>query len=236
MTGFWVFLIFFIVIMAIGLGRRDAIAKGMTGREAAQRSLRYVFFCSLFGLAMSLLISSLGKYSWVIFFISPVGISIWLLSWAIRQQEAGALLLDVGKTSQNKLFFWVGLFQVAGAGFTTWLFSEQVSRGLSQYRSLDTQASILACYWGAAIFFMALGLNKLEFRENGTCFMFSFIAWKRVQSYHWEQSKPNTLTIRFKPRYFRSPGLMSMAILAKHRDAVSHILSERLPDKASDSN
>ena len=96
--------------MAIGLGRRDAIAKGMTGREAAQRSLRYVFFCSLFGLAMSLLISSLGKYSWVIFFISPVGISIWLLSWAIRQQEAGALLLDVGKTSQNKLFFWVGLF------------------------------------------------------------------------------------------------------------------------------
>lgn len=31
MTGFWVFLIFFIVIMAIGLGRRDAIAKGIDG-------------------------------------------------------------------------------------------------------------------------------------------------------------------------------------------------------------
>lgn len=236
MTWFWGFLIFFLVIMAISLGIGYAIAEGMMGREAAQRNLRYAFPELLFGLATAFLISSLGKYGWVSFYILAVGISIWLLSWVVRKQEAGVLLLDVGKTVQNKLLFWFGLFQLAGAGFMTWLFSEQVSRGLLQYSSLGTESSKLAFYWFLGIFFMALGLNKLEFRENGICFMFSFIAWQRVKSYHWEQSKPNTLTIRFKPRYLLLPGFMSMAIPAKHRDAVSHILNERLPDKTSDSN
>jgi hypothetical protein len=234
MTWFWGFLIFFLVLMAISLGVGYAIAEEMIGREAAQRNLRYVLPWLLFGFAIAFLISLFGKYGWVsLYILYAVGIIIWLLNWFFQKQEAGVLLLDIGKNAQNKLLFWVGLLDVAVAGFMTWLFFEQVSRGLPQYSSLGTEASKLVFWWSFAIFFMLLGLSKLEFRENGTCFMFSFIAWQRVKSYNWEQSKPNTLTIRFKPRYplFLFPGFMSMAIPAKHRDAVSHILNERLPDK-----
>lgn len=232
MTWFLGFLIFFLVLMAISLGVGYAIAEEMIGREAAQRNLRYVIPWLLFGFAIAFLISLFGKYGWVSFYILyAVGISIWLLSWFFRKQEAGVLLLDIGKNAQNKLLFWVGLFEVAIAAFMTWWFFEQVSRGLPRYSSLEIEVSRLAFWWSLAIFFMALGLRKLEFREKGICFMFSFIAWQRVKSHNWEQSKPNTLTLRFKPRYPLLPGFMSMAIPAKHRDAVSHILNERLPNK-----
>jgi hypothetical protein len=232
MTLFWEFLIFFLVLMVISLGIGYAIAQGMIGREAARRNLRYVLPWLLCGFAITFLIPLLGKYGWVSFYILyAVGMGIWLLSWLLRKQESGVLLLDVGKNVQSKLLFWVGLLEVAVAGFLTWLFFEQVSRGFPLYSSLGIEASKLVFWWSFAIFFMALGSSKLEFREKGICFMFSFIAWQRVRSHHWEPSKPNTLTIRFKPRYPLFPGFMSMAIPAKHRDAVSHILNERLPDK-----
>jgi hypothetical protein len=233
MTWIWGFLIFFLALMTISVGIGYAIAAGMIGREAAQRNLHYALPWLLLGIAIACLIPLLGKYGWISFFtLYTVGISIWLLSWFFRKQEAGVLLLDIGKTAQNKLLFWVGLFEVAVAGFMTWLFFEQVSMGLPQYSSLGTEVSKLAFWWSFSIFFMLLGLSKLEFRENGICFMFSFIAWQRIKSYDWEQSKPNTLTIRFEPRYPLFPGFMSMSIPAKHRDAVSHVLNERLPDKS----
>jgi len=232
MTWFLGFLIFFLVLMAISLGIGYAIAEKMIGREAAQRNLRYVLPWLLFGFAIAFLIPSFGKYGWISFHILyAVVINIWLLSWFFQKQEAGVLLLDIGKNGQSKFFFWGGLLEVALAVYMTWLFFKQVSRGFPQYSSLEMEASKLTSLWSFAIFFMALGLSKLEFREKGICFMFSFITWQKVKSHNWEQSKPNTLTIRFKPRYPLFPGFMSMAIPAKHRDAVSHILNERLPNK-----
>jgi hypothetical protein len=231
MTWFLGFLVFFPVLIAISLGVGYAIAAEIIGREAAQRNLRHVLPLLLFGFAIAFLIPWFGKNGWISFHIlCGVGISIWLLSWSFRKQEAGALLLDIGRNVQIKLFFWFGLFKVVIAAFMTWLFFQQVSKGLSQYSSLEIEASKLVIWW-SAIIFIALGSSKLEFREKGICIMFSFIAWQRVKSHNWEQSKPNTLTIRFKPRYRLFSGFMNMAIPTKHRDAVSHILNERLADK-----
>jgi hypothetical protein len=228
LLGFLIGLIF----MAISLGIGFAIAERMLGREAAQRNLRYSLPLLLFGFLIGFLFFSLGKYGWISFYIlCAVGNSIWLLSWFFRKQEAGALLLNIGKTSQNKFFFWFGLIEVAFTGSMTWSFFRQVSGELPQYNSLGTEVAQLVLFWSLAISFISLGLSKLEFRENGICFMLSFIAWQRVKSCNWEQDKPNTLTIRFKPRYPLIPEFISMSIPAKHRDDVSHILNKQLPDK-----
>lgn len=236
----WVPLIYFLVSTAMLLGIGYPADKGMLGREAAQRNLRYVLpLWGLFGLAITFLLPLFGKYDWVNFYIFNlvvvIGFSIWLLSWFSRKQEAGVVLLDVGRTTKNKRLLWVGLFEVALAGS---MIFKQVLREFSPHSSLVAKTSSLGFWWSFALNFMiiglsfiVLGLSKLEFRENGICFLSSFIVWQRVNSYNWEQSKPNTLTIRFKPRYPLFPPFMSMAIPAKHQDAVSHILKERLPEK-----
>ncbi|MGK7926837.1 MAG: DUF5673 domain-containing protein, partial [Spirulina sp.] len=186
----------------------------------------------LLGLAIACSISLFGKYGWVSFCIFyAVGVGILILSWVFQKQKAGILLLDIGKNAQNKFFLWIGLFEVVGASIMTWSFFEGVSQGFLQSASLSTEVAQLTLFWSFAVFFVALGLNKLELREKGICFMSSFIAWQRIESYSWEKLKPNTLTIRFQPRYPLFPGFMSMAIPARHKDAVSHILNERLPDK-----
>jgi hypothetical protein len=206
----------------------------MIGHEAARRNLRYAVPWLLFGFALAFTIPLFGRYGWVSFYILyAVGISIWLISWFFRKQEAGALLIDIGRTSQNKFVFWIGLFEVAVAVLQTWLFFMLVSNGIPKYTSLELEISRLVFWWSVASFFVAIGLNKLELRENGICFMYSLIKWQRINSYDWELVKPNVLTIRFKPRFPLSPGSMSIAIPEEHKkDVVSHILDEQLPGKS----
>lgn len=95
---------------------------------------------------------------------------------------------------------------------------------------LFMDVAILAFCWSFALSLVAIGLNQLEFRENGICFMYSFVTWQNILSYRWERLQPNTLTIQFKPYVPLFPGSSSMAIPAKHREAVSHLVQKYLPD------
>ena len=232
MAWFWGFLTFFVVLMAGSFWFGYVAAERMVGREAARRNLRYAVPWLLFGLAFAFVIPLLGRYGWVSFCILYAGeTSAWLISWFFRKQEAGSLLADIGRTSQNKFMFWIGLIEVAVAVLYTWSFFTLVSNGVPEYTSLELEGSKVILWWSLASFLIAIGLNKLEFRENGTCFMYSFIKWQRINSYTWEPAKLNVLTIRFKPHFPLFPGLMSIAIPAKHKDVVARILDERLPGK-----
>ena len=239
MTGFWNFLIFSIlstVLISILLKIKHEIAKGMTGSEAGLRNLNILFAILLTAIIfLSLFVGQylLEEHSSIIFPIFlTIGVNSWLLSWFFRKQAAGVLLLKIGRTLQHKIPFWLGLFWIALLSFATWGFFDDLSQHhYSSYADLVVEISFLAQYWSLAIWCLALGLSKLEFRNNGICFMFSFIAWQWIKSYTWKQSKPNTLTIRLKGRYPLLSGSMSMTIPTKHQDAVSHILNERLPDK-----
>jgi hypothetical protein len=232
MAWFWGFLIFFVVLMAGSFWFGYVAAERMVGREAARRTLRYTMPWLLFGFALAFVIPLLGKYGWVSFYILyAAGISAWLISWFFRKQEAGSLLADIGRNSQNKFIFWIGLIEVAVAVLQTWLFFTLVSNGVPEYTSPELEISKLVFWWSFASFYIAIGLNKLEFRENGTCFMYSFIKWQRISSYTWEPTKPNVLTIRFKPLFPLLPGFMSIAIPTKHKNVVDRILDERLPGK-----
>lgn len=232
MGWFWGFLIFCVVLMAGSLWFGYVAAERMVGREAARRKLRYTIPSLLFGFALALVIPLLGKYGWVSFYILySIGIGAWLISWFFRKQEAGSLLADTGRSSQNKFMFWIGLIEVAVAVLQTWLFFTLVSNGVPKYTSLEMEVSKLIFWWSFASFFIAIGLNKLEFRENGICFMYSFIKWQRINLYKWEPTKPNVLTIRVKPLFPLLPGFMSIAIPAKHKDVADGILDERLRGK-----
>jgi hypothetical protein len=232
MAWFWAFLIFYVVVMAGSLGFGYIAAEQIIGGKAARRNLRYMFPWLLFGFALTTVLPALGKYGWISFhLLYAVGISVWLIRWFPRKQNAGSLLQDIGRTSQNKFIFRVSLAAVAVSILQTWSFFTLIAKGIPEYVSLDLEMSKLIFWWSFASFLIATGLNRLEFRENGICFMYSLIQWQRINSYTWEPAKPNVLTIRFKPRFPLLPGFMSMAIPPNHRDEVSHILDERLPDK-----
>lgn len=240
MAWFWTFLFLCVLLMAGSLLGYLA-AEPMVGREAARRNFRYLIPWLLFGFALVFIISLVEKYSGVSFFdtlaavgnvLGAVGISAWLLGWVLRKQKAGALLADIGKTSQNKLLLLIGLLLAAYAALMTWLLFTLVSDGLPKDTSLELELPRLAFLWSMASCLIAIGLSKLEFRENGISFMYSLIKWQRINSYGWEKSKPNTLTIQFKPAFPLFPGFMSMAIPVKYKDTVTHILDERLPAKS----
>lgn len=215
-------------------------AEDMSGREAIRSKLRRLLPWVVFGLIIALLTPLLGNYrssedrGFAIFFIAlfsliPAGSVAWVLNSFLQKQEAGGLLLDVGRTRQNQLRVWIVLIWTASAVLLTWYFFKQVSTGgLSPSTSLSFEVSKLIAWWSLAILNLALALDKLEFRERGICYMLAFTAWQRVRSYHWEQSNPNILTLKLE-----SPHLLSTRIMipAKQREAVSHILNERLPDR-----
>lgn len=235
MEWFWLFLLVSVIVIAASFWGYLA-EEGMVGREAARRNSRYavpaLLFCVLFGFALVYVVELLGRYGWVSFHILyAVAISAWWMSWFFRKQEAASLLADVGRTPQSKFLFWGGLIQVAVSVFMTWLLVTSPLTRMPEYTSLTLEISRLVFWWSIASYSIALGLNKLEFRENGICYLYSLIRWQRINSYTWETDKSNVLTIRFKPRFPLWPGITSLAIPARYKEVVSHILAERLPSK-----
>jgi hypothetical protein len=173
----------------------------------------------------------------IFFLLYSAGYSVWLVSWFFRKKESGDLLINLGRTSVNKRFFWTGVLQAPLVIVWTWRVFDHVLVEIPQrtsLASLELQISLLVLSLVGAISYLALGLSSLEFRENGICFMFLFLNWQSINSYNWDKSKPTLLIIRFKSRFLLSPvftKIRSIPIPTKHRDVVSQILDERLPGK-----
>jgi hypothetical protein len=228
----WGFLIFFfIVLIATSFWFGWVRAADMVGREAVRRNLRYILLSMLLGCPVSFVIYFLGKYRWVYLdILLLVGMSIWGLIWVSRKKEFGDLLINIGRTSINKYYLSFSVPYALFITLTTCLLLIQMPREIRQDLILEI-ISQFGYSWILAILFLAYGLSGLEFRKNGICFMFIFLNWRRVNSYNWEKSKPNVLTVWFKPRFPLFPGFMSIPIPIKHRDVVSQILDEQLPGK-----
>lgn len=230
--------LFYIVLVASFLWFRYSAAAQILGREAGRRILRSTIVLLLLGFALAKAIALLGKYGWIGFYLLyAVATSVWLLSWSFRKKKAGELQLNVGRTAQNKFIFWFGMLGIFYAICLTYLFvlivsSIQVANTYPASTDLSMDIAILAFWWSCAISLVAIGLNRLEIRENGICFMYAFVAWQSIISYHWERSQPNTLTIQFKPYIRLFPRYKSMAIPTKHREVVSHLVQKHLPSTA----
>jgi hypothetical protein len=227
--GFFIF--FFIVLIATSFWFGWVRAVEMVGREVVRRSRCYILLAMLIGFAFSFVIFFLGKPAWVsLQILVLIGISTSLLIWFFRKKEFGDLLINIGQTPINKYYLLGGVLYALFLTLGTCLLFVQMPVGIRLNLILET-ISKFGYGWIAAILFLAYGFSGLEFRENGICFMFIFLNWRRINSYNWEKSKPNVLTVWFEPRFPLFPGFMSIPIPIKHRDVVSQILDERLPGK-----
>lgn len=226
MALFWGFLM---VLMALSY----ILAERMFGREVVRRSLFYIIIYFLWGLALAFVIPKLRKYSWENWFyiLCPVVISAWLLSCFLCKKEAGTLLCHLGRISQGKPLFWMGLFQAGVAVIQTCLCFYSVLNGQISNTSLELSVYQVVSHWFFVCYFMTLGLSKVEFREKGICFMHSLLKWNKVSSYAWQQSNPNILIIRLKSDTLPSLKQRSIIIPAKYKDVVSNILDNKLSGK-----
>ncbi len=229
------FLIIFAVLMMIVLGIGYAIANRIVGHEAAIKRLQDAILCTLLGIFLAFAFQSLGKHAWISFcFLFAVIYSLWLLSWIWRKKKAGDLLLNVGQLSENKILFWIGVFEVVLALLNTWFTINRVPQGLPVDNLVEV-ISQLVFLWTLAIFLLSLGCSKLELRENGICYMFSVIKWEKLASYKWKPGKPNVLTINLKQADF--PLLQktwNVPIPLKYRDAVDGIMAKYLMKMSKD--
>ncbi|MEI2577521.1 hypothetical protein [Scytonema sp. PRP1] len=213
-----------------------AISSRTLGHEVAQRRLLRTALLLALGFLFSLGFHSLGKfpslakYGLISFnFLFAAFVALWLLSWNWRKTKAGALLLNAGRLSVNKIIFWFGALEVLLTILFTWSAINQISTGLESNTNLVQVISQLVFYWSLAIYFLCVGLSSLELRENGICYMFSVVKWEKLASYKWNEVKPNIVTIRFKssrlPLFRR---FWSLPISLAYRDTVNRILAEHL--------
>lgn len=85
------------------------------------------------------------------------------------------------------------------------------------------------------LYIIANSLSRVEFRENGICINLSFIKWGEIKSYIWQPNQPYVFKIEYTSTFWLLPGVdVQLSVIidvpVKHKDAVSHILNERLPD------
>ncbi len=224
-------LIFSGVLIGVALGSGYLISAAILGRKAASRNIRYGLPWLLMGFALAFVFAILMRWqrpSGDLFSsVYVAGVLAWLLSWPVRKRGAGDLLLNAGRTLQNKLLFWIGVLEVGVATYFTW------PSLIVPVRSVEYISILQVIFWWVfAIFFLVLGSSQLELRENGLSFMYTFVAWQRMKSYAWEPSKPNTLTIRVKPYLPLMPGFISITVPKPHRDTIGQIVASHISDAA----
>lgn len=221
-----ILLIIFLPAMAIAY----AISYRTIGHQAAQRRLGRSALLILLAFFVGFGLHFLGKYGSIsICFLFAAYVVLWLLTWNWRKKKAGALLFDVGRFSRSKLMLWVGVLEALLAVFNTWSAINTISTGLGNDTELVQVISQLVFFWSLAIYFLSSGLSRLEFRENGICYMLSVVKWEKLTSYRWNQEKPSIVTIEFKqPPYLLSTGFWSVPIPSAHRDTVEQILAEHV--------
>ncbi|MFG6102001.1 hypothetical protein U2F10_07090 [Leptothoe sp. EHU-05/26/07-4] len=229
---FMAFLGYIVVVSLALLGSYFLLANAV-GKEAANRNMGYALPWILVGVAIAFtpfLITIGGQLVWSFFYISYiVSIGVWLFSWPVRKRKAGSLLLDAGRTWHNKMLLWIGLAEVVVALVITWIMVTSPA-GISDTSNVVVYIPLkIAFWWTLAMLIISLGLNKLELRENGLCFMYNAIPWQRMKSYCWEVTHPNTLTIRVRPRVVFLPHTMSIRVPQEHRDAMDRVLQTHIP-------
>ncbi|MGF1523205.1 MAG: hypothetical protein ACFBSF_12895 [Leptolyngbyaceae cyanobacterium] len=225
---FWVS-IFFILAVPILIGFVGWVGystgKSIVGREAANRNVRYAISYLLILFLLSLL---LGEYKHFLFgTLLLLGIIYQFGIWFFQIQNLGDLLLSIKNTYQDKSVFRAGIFFVFLTIFRTGALVWDSNESLQDFDLISRMVEVIFG-WLVTSYLILLGLSPLEFRENGISFMYFFISWTRMKSFIWEESKPNTLTIWFKPRFFFLPGFISIPIPEKYREAATQILHEKV--------
>ena len=225
------FLTLLLTLMVALLWAGYLISRATLGPQAARRNLYYAGSWLFVGSAIALLLSFLGRYGITILYgLYATGVFIWLLSWPIRKKSSGALKLEVGRTSHNKLLFWVGLFQTGLAIAMTLPLLDRVTGPLVTTGSLISGIVAIAFWWSIALLFIFLGLSDLEIRENGLSYLYAWQPWDRVEAFGWDDDKPSTLLLRVVPRSALSRRYVTLNIPPAQKEAVDQLIDDYISE------
>lgn len=231
------FLTFFLTVLVVALWVGYLIARVSLGAEAAGRNLFYTGPWLVLGAAIALLLPLVGRYGLIVLYgLYAVGVFIWLLSWPLRKKQAGALKLEVGRTFQNKVLFWLGLAFTGLAIAMTLPVLDRLTGGLTTPVSVVTGVVEITFWWAIALLFIFLGLSDLEIRENGLSYLYAWQPWDRVEAFGWDDNKPNTLLLRVAKRTPFSRRYVAMGIPPAKKEAVDQLIDDyiREADLASE--
>ncbi len=221
------FLVFFLTLIVVALWVGYLIARLLLGPQAARRNLYYSGPWLLGGAAIALLLSFVGRYGLVALYgLYAIAVLLWLLSWPFRKKKAGALKLEVGRTSQNKILLWIGLFQAGLAAVMTLPLLDLLTGPLATPSSLVVSLVELAFWWAIALLFILLGLSDLEIREHGLSYLYAWQPWDRVEAFGWDDDKPNTLILRMAKRTFFSRRYVTLSIPPSQKEAVDQLIDD----------
>jgi hypothetical protein len=225
------FLVFFLTLIVVALWVGYLISRAMLGPVAARRNLYYSGPWFFGGAAIALALSFVGRYGLVALYgIYAVCVLIWLASWPIRKKKAGALKLEVGRTPQNKILFWLGLVQVGLATVMTLSALDLLSGPLVNGSSVVVSLVEIVFWWAIALLFILLGLSDLEIREHGLSYLYAWQPWNRVEAFGWDDDKPNTLILRMVKRSFFSRRYVTLSIPPAQKEAVDQLIDDYLSE------
>ncbi|MGD1953473.1 MAG: hypothetical protein ACFB14_28075 [Leptolyngbyaceae cyanobacterium] len=229
----------YILVVGLTLVGSYLLLTRVMGQEAASRNLRYALPWIVVGFAIAVipfLVTLGGQIVWSVLYLGyVVSIGVWLLHWPRRKRKAGALLLNAGRTWHNKFLFWIGIAEVGVATMITWISWVSLTEFADTSNGVVHTSLAVAFWWTLALLIVFLGLNKLELRENGLCFLYNVVPWKRMKSYTWEVTHPSTLTIRVRPRLIFLPDTMSIKVPEMYRDDIDRVIQTYIPFSPPDS-
>lgn len=225
------FLAFFLAVMVVALGAGYLIARIVLGPQAARHNLLYSGPWLFLGAAIALILSFVGRYGLVVLYgLYAVGVLAWLLSWPIRKKQAGELKLEVGRTSQNKTLFWVGLFCVGLAVVMTLPLIGSLAGALISPVGIAASLVEIAFWWAIALLFIMLGLSDLEIHERGLSYLYAWQPWARIEAFGWDDDKPNTLILRVVKRTFFSRRYVTLRIPPAQKEAVDRLIDDYISE------
>lgn len=209
------------------------------GRPTARRQMNHALPWIVIGIAIafaSAFIAVWKQSGWSFIHLAYIiSASLWLVSWPMRKRKAGSLQLNVGHTWHNRMLFWLGIAEFAIAAIITgvsWVTLTAVANSSTEVAQLSLK---VAFWWVLATFIFSLGLNKLELRDNGLCFLYNFIPWQRMKSYTWDTNYANILVIQIQPRFVFLPASMNIKVPEQHRDAIDRVIQTYIPGSPPDS-
>ncbi|MBW4647829.1 MAG: hypothetical protein KME06_03895 [Kastovskya adunca ATA6-11-RM4] len=237
----WLWLVIPVLIAVSALWEYSS-SRSMFGQAAAKRNLRNSAFWLVLALMLGIAFYFLRSQPWrnsalfgltILLFAVEVVLCIYWLTWFGRKQQAGSLLLNVGRLKTQRGMFSTGIFFMFLTIMQVGLSIDQAWKSLAEFSPSHLEISLFLAifFWASALNFLIAGASRLELRENGICYLYSIIRWKKIGSYQWEGKRSNTLTLWLKQRFlfFQTK---NFPIPPTQKETIKSILEQNLSGSA----
>ena len=149
---------------------------------------------------------------WVVILVA------FLVKWRLDRNASGPVLLDCGPRPLRMLFMFNGvLFAFMG-----------VLGGLGHiWVMTDVLGLAGPLIWiTASLFYVLMGLGRLQIRENGLWQYGNLLKWDRIKSYEWKGKSDCTLMLQAET-WFPFMGRGALPVPIEYKEEIDRMLQER---------